>query len=374
MENQKPKILFLIQFPPPVHGVSVINKHIFNLSIFDEEYLKDVVELKFSEDLTTLSKLNLKKVLRTLKIAFELLLKGVKIKPQFVYFTISPANNTFYRDLIFVFIIKLLRIKPIYHLHGKGISDNLQKNPFVINIYKWVFNNSVIIHLSDGLVRRELHPLQLKNVTIYVLPNGIINQYPIQTFPVTEKKDDVLFLSNLFPSKGIFDLLQAIKLVKDQIPTIKVNVVGDTVNNQILGEVKRLIVKYKLEQNVIIHGKKLGKEKSIFLENTKIFVHPTLNDAFPLVILEALQNGLPVITTNEGAIPEIIDDETVIIIHKNDPEQLAMKIISLLSDKEYLKTLSKNCVDRFNERYTASIFNKNIHKIFMNIINKKIND
>ena len=132
MENQKPKILFLIQFPPPVHGVSVINKHIFNLSIFDEEYLKDVVELKFSEDLTTLSKLNLKKVLRTLKIAFELLLKGVKIKPQFVYFTISPANNTFYRDLIFVFIIKLLRIKPIYHLHGKGISDNLQKNPFVI--------------------------------------------------------------------------------------------------------------------------------------------------------------------------------------------------------------------------------------------------
>ena len=168
--------------------------------------------------------------------------------------------------------------------------------------------------------------------------------------------------------------MQAVKLVKDHIPTIKVNIVGDTVNNQILGEVKRLIVKYKLEQNVIIHGKKLGKEKSIFLENTKIFVHPTLNDAFPLVILEALQNGLPVITTNEGAIPEIIDDETGIIIQKNDPEQLAMKIISLLSDKEHLKTLSKNCVDQFNERYTASIFNKNIHKIFMTIINKKIND
>ncbi|SMG43623.1 Glycosyltransferase involved in cell wall bisynthesis [Arenibacter troitsensis] len=374
MENQKSKILFLIQFPPPVHGVSVINKHIFNLSIFDEEYIKDVVELKFSEDLTTLSKLNLKKVLRTLKIAYELLLKGIKIKPQFVYFTISPANNTFYRDLIFVFIIKLLRIKPIYHLHGKGISDNVQKNPFVRNIYKWVFNNSAIIHLSDGLVRRELHPLQLKNAIIYVLPNGIINQYPIQTFPITEKKDDVLFLSNLFPSKGIFILLQAIKLVKDHIPTIKVNIVGDTVNNQILREVKRLIVKYKLEQNVIIHGKKLGKEKSIFLENTKIFVHPTLNDAFPLVILEALQNGLPVITTNEGAIPEIIDDETGIIIQKNDPEQLALKIISLLSDQEHLKTLSKNCVDQFNERYTASIFNKNVHKIFMTIINKKIND
>ena len=169
MEKQRTKILFLIQLPPPVHGVSVINKHLYNLSLFDIEYQKHVVELKFSNDLKTLSKLNLGKVFRTLKIALKLFIKCIRVRPKYIYFTISPANKTFYRDLIFVFIIKVLRIKPVYHLHGKGIYQNVKEHPLLRSVYKCVFNNSVIIHLSRHLVNQELEPLQLKKAKIYVL-------------------------------------------------------------------------------------------------------------------------------------------------------------------------------------------------------------
>lgn len=364
MEKQKTKIIFLIQFPPPVHGVSIINKHIFNLKIFNESFQKYLVELKFSKDLTTLSKLNLNKVFITLKIANKLFFKIIKVKPELIYFTLSPANKTFYRDLIFVFIIKLLKIKPVYHLHGKGIAENIKKRPFIKSVYKWVFNNSVVIHLSPGLVKLELEPLKLKKTKIHVLPNGIVNPSPAQIVPISEKKDDILFLSNLFPSKGIFILIEAVKLIKDKMPTIMVNIVGDTVNNNNLRDVNLLIKKYNLKTNILIHGKKLGDEKRVYLENSKIFVHPTLNDAFPLVILEALQNGLPIITTNEGAIPEIVDYDTGIIVDKNNPEKLALEIISLLNNEERLKTMSKNCINKYNNSYTTAIFNRNVNKIF----------
>jgi glycosyltransferase involved in cell wall biosynthesis len=366
-ENQKSKILFLVQLPPPIHGVSVLNEHIYNIASFNDLFDKDIVELKFSNDLKTLSQLSFDKVYRTFKIAVSLFKKTISFKPNFVYFTISPSNNTFYRDLLFVFIIKVMRVKPIYHLHGKGIMDNINSRPFLLKIYKWGFNNSVIIHLSDGLIATEITPLKLKKATIYTLQNGIKKEENASKIGIENKEDDLLFLSNLFPSKGIFVLIEALRFVKMELPNIKVNIVGNTVNDEILTKVKTMIHDYNLNQSVIVHGQKTGHEKNAFFEKSKVFVHPTLNDAFPLVILEAMQYGLPVISTYEGAIPEIINEHTGILVEKNKPKLLADKIVSMMSNQAQLKTMSNNCREEFDKRFIIDRFDSQISNIFKTI-------
>src|SRR5690606_5457870 len=152
----------------------------------------------------------------------------------------------------------------------------------------------------DGLLASEIAPLNLTNTKTYTLQNGIKKVEGSSSFKIEDKEGDILFLSNLFPSKGIFVLLEALQLVIIKRPLIKVNIVGDTVNADILQKVNDKIESSGLKKNVIIHGSKTGSEKNAFFESSKIFVHPTLNDAFPLVILEALQYGLPVISTFEG--------------------------------------------------------------------------
>jgi glycosyltransferase involved in cell wall biosynthesis len=176
-----------------------------------------------------------------------------------------------------------------------------------------------------------------------------------------------LFLSNLFPSKGIFVLLEALNMVKRELPTIKVNIVGDTVNETILEKINQLISDYDLKRNVVVHGRKTGYEKNAFYEKSKIFIHPTLNDAFPLVILEALQYGLPVISTFEGAIPEIIDRNTGVLVEKNQPNLLANEIVRMLNNKEELKKRSDNCRAIFNKRFSIDRFDDNINAIFKTI-------
>lgn len=366
--RQRNRILFLIQLPPPIHGVSVINEHIYNLEIFNGLFEKDYVELKFSENLKTLSKLNFEKIYRTFKIGLSLIKKCLNFKPQFIYFTISPSNNTFYRDLFFVLIIKLMRVHPIYHLHGKGITDNINKHAFLLKIYRWVFNNSTIIHLSDGLIASEITPLKLKNTKSYTLQNGTEKVEGSSSAHIDDKKDDILFLSNLFPSKGIFVLLEALGLVIKELPCIKVNLVGDTVNNTILEKVNTMIDCNGLRNNVLVHGPKTGSEKYAFFESSKIFVHPTLNDAFPLVILEALQYGLPIISTHEGAIPEIIDETTGVLVLKNQPKILADEIVKMLNDKALLVYRSTKCRSKFAKNFSLERFDKDVDSIFKNIL------
>ncbi|RXJ52446.1 glycosyltransferase family 4 protein [Gelidibacter gilvus] len=367
-ERQKNKILFLIQLPPPIHGVSVINEHIYNLDIFNGPFRKDEVELKFSNNLETLSQLSFEKIFRTFKIAYSLIKKCITFRPNFIYFTISPANNTFYRDLLYVLIIKVMRVHPIYHLHGKGIADNITKHGFLLKIYRWVFNNATIIHLSDGLLASEITPLNLTNTKTYTLQNGIKKVEGSSSFKLEEKEDDILFLSNLFPSKGIFVLLEALQLVVKKRPLIKVNIVGDTVNADILQKVNDKIESSGLKKNVIIHGSKTGSQKNAFFESSKIFVHPTLNDAFPLVILEALQYGLPVISTFEGAIPEIIDQNTGVLLPKNQPKMLADEIVKMLDNTPKLIKMSANCRTQFSEYYSLDRFDRNLNVIFEAIL------
>ena len=367
-ERQKNKILFLIQLPPPIHGVSVINEHIYNLDIFNGPFEKDEVELKFSNNLETLSQLSFEKIFRTFKIAYSLIKKCLTFRPNFIYFTISPANNTFYRDLLYVLIIKVMRVHPIYHLHGKGIADNITKHGFLLKIYRWVFNNAIIIHLSDGLLASEITPLNLTNTKTYTLQNGIKKVEGSSSFKIEDKEDDILFLSNLFPSKGIFVLLEALQLVIKKRPLIKVNIVGDTVNADILQKVNDKIESSGLKKNVIIHGSKTGSQKNAFFESSKIFVHPTLNDAFPLVILEALQYGLPVISTFEGAIPEIIDQNTGVLLPKNQPKMLADEIVKMLDNTPKLIKMSANCRSQFSEYYSLDRFDRNLNVIFEAIL------
>lgn len=368
-KGSKAKVLFLIQLPPPIHGVSIINEHIYTLPAIDNLCKKDIIELKFSSQLKTLSKISFDKVFRTISIAFRLMWKCLRFNPSYIYFTISPSNKTFYRDLVFVFIIKAFNKKPIYHLHGKGISDNIKRRPILRRVYRWVFNNSVIIHLSEGLLKSEIIPLTLKNATVKVLNNGIEKNTTIKNINIDDKEDTLLFLSNLFPSKGIFVFLDAIKEVKEIFPLVRVNIVGDTINEEILKKININIKKNNLQSNIILHGRKFGNEKNDVFENSKLFVHPTLNDAFPLVILEALQYGLPVVSTFEGAISEIINNQTGVLVAKNKPNELAAAIVELLNDKERMKSMSYNCKKHFNENYTMEVFEKKLSKIFFEIIN-----
>lgn len=114
------------------------------------------------------------------------------------------------------------------------------------------------------------------------------------------------------------------------------------------------------------HGKKYNEDKEEYFKHSDIFVFPTFypNECFPLVLLEAMQQGLPCISTNEGGISGIIDDgKTGFIVEKRNPVQLAEKIEVLLKDKKLRKYMGAAGKIKFDEEFTLSKFEEKMECI-----------
>lgn len=351
--------------PPPIHGVTVLNEIIYNSSVITNDLVKDILKIEFSRNLTTLNRFKLSKFIVFFTLLFRLYDKIKVFKPDFIYFTIVPTGLGFYRDCIFTLLIKYSRVNVIYHLHGKGIRE-ASRNFVLKKLYKYIFSNSIILISSYGLQRRELDPLQLKNAQIYVLPNGVKTN--LNSKKITFKKSKpikLLYVSNISKSKGIFFLLNALLVLKKKNIDFKLDIVGGFLNKSAKNSLENMITSNSLQEHIKFHGYINETEKDFFFNSSDIFIHPSLNENFGLVIIEAMQYGLPVISTYEGAIPEIIDNGiTGILVNKNDIDELAKKIILLINNDDLRKKLGEKGREKFLKKYTLRTFENNIKKIF----------
>ena len=168
--SARPRLLLLVQLPPPIHGVTVVNQAIIKSELLATRFDIEVLPLAFSASLQDLDRPSVRKIGRMLDTCMRLAHALVSRRPDAVYFTLSPNGNAFYRDCVLVAIMKLLGVPQIFHLHGKGIRDRIGV-PWRRQLYRWAFRDAWVIHLADRLVA-DLESL-VPRERVLVVPNGI---------------------------------------------------------------------------------------------------------------------------------------------------------------------------------------------------------
>lgn len=116
--------------------------------------------------------------------------------------------------------------------------------------------------------------------------------------------------------------------------------------------------------------KKLLKSK-VFENPPVLPLFPTFyyNECFPLVLLEAMEHGLPCISTTEGGIPGIVDDgKTGFLVPKHDVAVLADKILLLLNDSVLHSNMGKVGREKFEKEFTLEVFEKRMTWILEHIV------
>ena len=370
MTNKKQKILYLIQLPPPVHGVSITNKLVLSSKLINDELDSRVVRIHFSKEISELRHFSLSKLFRLIQIIARLKWELFRFRPDMVYFSLIPVGSGFLRDSVFALLIKLFRRKVVYHLNNRGIPE-FNKKPLFRSLYKLIFNDSTIIHVSEGLLDREIKVLGLRKVNLFSLGNAI-EQFSVKRAAGTGIMR-LLFLSNYFPQKGLMVLLEAVKLLKDSGIEFVLNTYGSSYSEQEDLRYKNYIEENKLEEHVFIHGPVYGNKKYKVFEEADIYVFPSYfsEECFPLSILEAMNARLPVIASAIGAIPEIIDDEkNGYLVEPRDPHQLSRKIELLVRKPDLGLIVGENAHDKFNKLYSFPVFEKKLRSIFDFVINQ----
>lgn len=179
---------------------------------------------------------------------------------------------------------------------------------------------------------------------------------------------NILFLSNMMEEKGVWTLVDACLLLKQHSYRFECHFVGKW--SDITEEMFHSYLTQKgLEDMVFAHGAKYGDEKSVFWQHADVFVFPTYyhNECFPLVLLEAMQQGVACIASHEGGIPDIIEEgKTGFIVDKKDAQQLADKIASLIAHPEACERMGKAGKEKFLKEFTLKAFEKNM----IDILNK----
>ena len=370
MSDKRPKILFCMHMPPPVHGAAVVGQQIFESRLIRDSFDCSYINVSTSASLDDVGRFSLKKITRTLTFYRHVLNAVRNEQPDLVYFTPSTSGWAFYRDVFTIRLLQHQKQNVVLHLHNKPTDAFLHK---WYNRYFWkdFFTGVSTIFLGNALAQqfRELTPL-CKH--LFICPNGM----PDKVGSVLMKGNDTsrpftfLFLSNMIETKGVYVLLEACALLKQKGYVFHCKFVGQWYDvTKEAFEAK--CIELNVSDCVRACGPKFGVEKSALLQQAEVLVFPTFYPAecFPLVLIEAMLHALPVVTTNEAAIPNIVEDgKTGMLVRKCDVGDLAEKMEWMMNHLQESIHMGEQGRVKYESKYTLTRFEHHLTDILLQLI------
>ena len=259
-------------------------------------------------------------------------------------------------------------ILEVMHIPGVPRSVGLKET-----IYAWLTKLFIAMDAHSARAVRVINQKQTKDFLIRAgVPESKIHYIPafyidLETFKQTpvDKKYDVVYAARLEANKGILNLLKAIKLLVAERPQIKVCIIGDGPMRQ---ELEEYIVRHDLREHVELAGwLKDTAAVAGALNESCVFVNPSLNEGGPRVVLEAMACGVPVVTTPVGLMVDIIQDGKNGLFCDWEPKSMAEKIAHMLDDvtlQERCKQAGLVLVQQFERKQAIANYATSLKRIF----------
>jgi glycosyltransferase involved in cell wall biosynthesis len=362
----KPRVLFLLHLPPPVYGASVVGEHVKNSEALDEAFDCDFVNIATTRAMADIGRRRIARVGIYVTLLLETVIRLLTRRYDLCYVTITTRGIAFYKDAILVGLLKLFRRKIVYHLHNKGVSSRQHK--WLDNLlYKLVFANTSVILLSPCLysdIQKYVKPHQ-----VFYCPNGLPLFDAECSVPDSSTKTvRILFLSNLMESKGVSVLLDVCRILRDKGCRFTCEIAGCP--GDITAELLDTMISSRDLSGLVSYvGAIYGGEKACCFRHADIFAFPSECECFPLVLLEAMQFALPVVSTFEGGIPDIVQDgKTGFLCPQKDAVALSHKLELLIEDSAIRERMGAEGYHRYKKYFTLDEFQKRLTHILTTVI------
>jgi glycosyltransferase involved in cell wall biosynthesis len=348
------KGIFILHIPPPIHGAAMVGGQIVEWLTDSSDIESHIISMSLVSKISDLGGVSFQKVVVSVGLFVKILVALIWKRPDFIYFTPSRAGFAFLRDLIFLLPIKmygnLTGAKVFLHFHTRGLLPG-QKSPLFRFLFRFMLNNSEVITLSDslGIEIRQYGTA----ASVVSCPNGVpdhntegLNLNPDRLKPVS-RFPRFLYLSNMMVEKGYREVLSYAK----SNPLANFEFAGAWHSSA-----DELYFKNFLEQhnmnNVSYLGLVSGDLKHSVFSRAEIFIFPTYYhfEAFPLCLLEALSYGLPCLSTDVGAIKEIIGDAGLILPSVSQLHEVLPDEIEALRAPELREIARKRYLDNYTDK------------------------
>lgn len=262
-----------------------------------------------------------------------------------------------------VFLGKIYKIPVVITEHWSGFPRHILCK-FDIFMARFAMNRAQIILPVSKDLEEAIKSYSIKN-RFEVVPN-VVNTNIF--FPSVVKrrnyKKRILFVALLSPAKGIPCLLQALAHLSKKRQDFLLDIVGDGPNRK---EYEDLTERLGLRTFLFFHGLKPKKEVAEFMRSNDFFVLPSLWENLPCVLLEAMASGLPIIATEVGGIPDIINEDKGILVPPKNINALAEAIDYML---DHYQDYSPNNISQYaKNKFSYEVVGAQLTEVYRTIRN-----
>ena len=208
----------------------------------------------------------------------------------------------------------------IVHLHARiSETDSASSIPVAVS------GADLVVAVSNAVAR------QVQNQKPIVVYSGVASRKDFCSRNVIRRSEIVVGAAGrLVDIKGLSDLVRAIAVLSSEFPDLRLEIAGDGPElNNLQEEARRL--------SLLGRVRFLGWQEDIrsIYRNWDIFAMPSLTEGFPMAALEAMGEGLPIVATNVGGLPELIEDGiTGLLVPPSNAEELAQALRNLILDSK----------------------------------------
>jgi asparagine synthase (glutamine-hydrolysing) len=335
--------------PPPVHGVSAMTGELVT-ALRQLDLLADHVNTHDPRPHATIGRLDARNAWLALKHASALSLSLRRHRDAAVYVPISQASLGFLRDAVLVALAKAHGRSVYLHLHGADFGRFYsQSHATMREIIRRTLGNAEQLWLLTPSIAGTFDGL-LPQERIRTLANVV----PAAPALAERNRNDapsrlrLLYLGNMWAGKTCLDLLAALTRLGPVSAGWETHIAG-AIAPELAGRVEAQVIALRATGatvqtlGFIDHGQKWREFSS-----ADLFVYPTEFDGQPLVLLEAMAAGLPIISSRHGGIPDTIRDGVEgLLVAPGDVEGLATALLSLANDPGRRKALGSRALHRY---------------------------
>ncbi len=264
----------------------------------------------------------------------------------------SSASLGLVRDLVFVHEAQKKGIKTFVHMHFGRIPQILESKGWEHWLLRKLMNGIDCAVVMDHYSLNALIKRGYKNAVYLPNPLSTEVQSLIEKCNVDRREPrTIVFAGHVCPSKGVYELVEACKEIKN----VRLVILG---KETVPGTQDKLfeIVGDGAEKWLTLLGNQPMAKVISYMKACTVFVLPSYSEGFPNVILESMACGCPIVSTNVGAIPEILDSEQGrkygICVKPKQVIELRDAIIWILNNPQESRNMGLNAQKRVNDLYS----------------------
>ncbi len=234
-------------------------------------------------------------------------------------------------------------IPHVIHLHynvglwlGRDILQTIRKSSRLIAVSEYIRQNAILQGVSPSAVHTVPNPAPVSTFQPDPARRSIRAE-----FHLGENTPLVLAAGRLDPGKGHLDLFEAFSQVVREMPDARLLVCGaSTTRENYADRLKQRVDELQIQPYTIFAGQR--SDLPAIMHSANVFCLPTELDPCPLVFLEAMEAGMPVVAYYSGGVPEmVLHNQTGLLSYPGDVQTLAANLKKMLLDADYAHQLGE---------------------------------